>query len=573
MRLRIVVLLFIFLAFTGCAVKTLPPMDDFVPLQSKVDYLQEVEPILVKRCVVCHSCYNSPCQLKLSSWEGLERGATKKQVYNAVRRETMPPTRLFVDAESSEEWRNKGFNSVTEMPGSCGTNDSIMLQMLYHKNLPENASLQDGDEFKPEEDEWTCAKDGAELAGYLDKHPNRGMPYGFPPLTEKEFQLVGSWLVQGANGPTPEEDADLKAVPSQDVGKFKKWESFFNLKEAKNAMTARYLYEHLYLAHLKFDTDSNAFYEIVRSLTPPGEPIKIIPTDFPYDDPGTRDFYYRLRKIHSTIVHKTHMVYELSDGKMQRWKELFLEPDWVVEPYVIDYKDGANPFISFAQIPPKSRYQFMLDDIQYTIMTFIRGPVCKGQVALNVIRDHFWLLFLDPEFDLAAKYPGFMSMNEKLLEMPIVETSRWNLFVDTFLSRKFRHRTSEYVKQRQNFYAIHNQFDQPGIEAIWKGTRDGDTPILTVFRHFDSASVHAGPKGDLPRTVWVMDYPLLERIYYSLVAGFNVFGHRMHQASIRVYMDELRQEGETYFIDFMPKELRHEMMQSWYGGMDIDKEK
>ena len=30
-------------------------------------------------------------------------------------------------------------------------------------------------------------------------------------------------------------------------------------------------------------------------------------------------------------------------------------------------------------------------------MGFIKGPVCRGQVALNVIDDHFWVVFLDPE--------------------------------------------------------------------------------------------------------------------------------------------------------------------------------
>ena len=36
----------------------------------------------------------------------------------------------------------------------------------------------------------------------------------------------------------------------------------------------------------------------------------------------------------------------------------------------------------------------MLDEAQFTIMGFIKGPVCRGQVALNVIDDHFWVVFL-----------------------------------------------------------------------------------------------------------------------------------------------------------------------------------
>ncbi len=35
-------------------------------------------------------------------------------------------------------------------------------------------------------------------------------------------------------------------------------------------MTARYLYEHLFLAHLKFGTATNEFFELVRSRTRTG---------------------------------------------------------------------------------------------------------------------------------------------------------------------------------------------------------------------------------------------------------------------------------------------------------------
>ena len=38
----------------------------------------------------------------------------------------------------------------------------------------------------------------------------------------------------------------------------------------------------------------------------------------------------------------------------------------------------------------------MLDEAQFTIMGFIKGPVCRGQVALNVIDDHFWVAFFKP---------------------------------------------------------------------------------------------------------------------------------------------------------------------------------
>jgi hypothetical protein len=95
--------------------------------------------------------------------------------------------------------------------------------------------------------------------------------------------------------------------------------------------------------------------------------------------------------------------------------------------------------------------------------------------------------------------------------------------------------------------------------------------LLTVYRHFDNASVHKGVLGNLPKTMWVVDYPLLERIYYGLVAGFDVYGTTGHQLALRLYMDALRVEGESYFLDFLPASKRQEVMQSWYLGVDLEK--
>ena len=108
-----------------------------------------------------------------------------------------------------------------------------------------------------------------------------------------------------------------------------------------------------------------------------------------------------------------------------------------------------------------------------------------------------------------------------------------------------------------------------GYETIWKGNRAADAPVLTVYRHFDSASVHKGVLGALPKTMWVIDYPLFERIYYALVAGFDVYGNMGHQLAVRLYMDGLRIEGESYFLDYLPPAKRQEIMQSWYKGVDL----
>ena len=543
---------------TGCATKPLPPVAVNIPTRT-IRYLAEVKPLLEKRCTVCHSCYNSPCQLKLDSYEGADRGATKKAVYNASRLKTMDPTRLFTDAKNTAEWRKKDFFSVTESKVGDWFNDSMMLQLLEHKRKNPKSTGS----YYPEADDLTCSENGSELAAYLEKHPNNGMPFGFPPLKPEEFELVAGWLYQGAKGPTPAEQSALEASKPEDAAEIRKWEAFFNQGDPKHAMTARYIYEHLFLAHIKFGTSTNEFFELVRSRTPPGAPIDLVATVRPYDDPGVPAVYYRFRKIHSTIVQKTHMVYELDDARMRRFEELFIEPEWLQEPHLagFDPKTSANPFKAFEQIPPRSRYTFLLDSSHYVIMTFIHGPVCKGQIALNVIDDHTWVLFLDPDHDLSVRYPGFLKLHGDRLAMPIEMGSDHRLF--SALTDKYKKLAIEYYKARQDTYAALH-YGGLGYDSIWKGNRASDAPLLTVYRHFDSASVHKGALGNLPKTLWVIDYPLFERIYYSLVAGFDVYGTVGHQLVERLYMDRLRIEGESYFLDFLPPETRKGIMQSWY---------
>ena len=106
-----VLLLAFFLA--GCAAKALAPVAMKIPTRT-IDYQKEVKPLLDKRCTVCHSCYNSPCQLKIDSFEGVDRGATKMAIYNSSRLKSMDPTRLFIDAQTTAEWRQKKFVSVTD---------------------------------------------------------------------------------------------------------------------------------------------------------------------------------------------------------------------------------------------------------------------------------------------------------------------------------------------------------------------------------------------------------------------------------------------------------------------------
>jgi hypothetical protein len=546
---------------TGACSRQSPLPIEVAPSSVTVRYAGHVAPILEKRCVVCHSCYNAPCQLELSSFEGLDRGGSKIPVYSGARLKHQAPTRLFFDARTTAEWRAKGFHGVTA-DTAAGADASILLQLLAAKL---RRPLESG-EYHAEAEDVSCVADSGELGRFLGKHPERGMPFGFPPLSTLEYATIATWLQQGAAGPTPEEQRDLKSPSAAAATEIAKWEAFLNGSDAKHALTARYLYEHFFLAHVNFPkTGPGEFFALVRSATPPGQDIAVIATVRPTDDPGAAPFYYRFRKLHSAIVHKTHMVVEFDDATLARLRELFIDTPWLMDPHRVETnaETEANPFLVYAQIPPRVRYQFMLDHSEYILRTFIRGPVCKGQIALNVINDHFWVAFLDPAADLTVTNSDFLVQQEGNLRMPTEKGSEgWT--VEAF-SDEYRDRYVRFYRAKAALYDEHDP-EGLGIDAIWKGAKPADAPILTIYRHFDSASVHKGVLGGLPRTLWVIDYPQLERIYYNLVAGFDVFGDVTHQVSVRRYMDFLRIEGELNFLGFLPTEARVPLLQSWYIG-------
>ncbi len=539
---------------------------------SPVSFLRDVKPILDGRCVVCHSCYNSPCQLKLSSYEGLDRGGSKDVVYDRFRFRTQDPTRLFMDADSTTAWRKRGFHSVIENGAKGDRNNSILLQLLdVKRRQPEITG-----EYRPEARDLTCAENRRELKRFVSRNPGRGMPFGFPGISDREFDTLAIWLQQGAKGPTPAQQAALIRPGPQAAAMIRTWEAFFNGTDAKHAVTARYLYEHLFLAHLSFKgTEPGDFYELVRSTTGPGKPIEVIATVRPYDDPGTGTFFYRFRKVHSTIVYKTHFVVELDDAKLARLTAQFIGTKWQEKPHRLghDPVDEANPFVTYAQIPPKVRYQFLLDNSEYIIRSFIRGPVCKGHIALNVINDHFWMIFLDPAADPTVQHPGFLVEQAANLAMPTEQGSRYSIL--KAFNDEYRKRYADFSRAKGKLYHK-TRPEGLGMDAIWPGQRPQDAPLLTVYRHFDSATVHRGALGDLPRTLWVVDYAQLERIYYTLVAGFDVFGNMSHKLNVRRYMDYLRIEGELNFLQFLPQKVRRPVLQSWYIGdkaiADVDHE-
>jgi hypothetical protein len=255
-------------------------------------------------------------------------------------------------------------------------------------------------------------------------------------------------------------------------------------------------------------------------------------------------------------VHKTHITYGLSAAKLARVKELFFASDWQADA-VPGYSllRRANPFETFAAIPAQARYQFMLDNAEYFVRTFIRGPVCRGQIATDVIRDNFWTVFQDPQHDLYITDAEYREQAKELLAVPGQLDSIGDLLG---LWRTYRNKRNDYEALRMRRYG---DAPAPSWSHIWAGN---DNALLSIFRQHDSASVRKGLIGEVPQTLWWLDFPLLERTYYQLVVNFDVFGNVSHQAQTRLYFDLIRNGAEVNFLRLMPAESRQGYLNDWY---------
>jgi Fatty acid cis/trans isomerase (CTI) len=558
-----------------------------------ISYQQRIKPILGSRCVVCHGCYDAPCQLKLSSIEGIQRGVSKQAVYNPLRLKHAQPSRLFIDAHNTSQWRQKGFFPIlnetnTENINSAEENlkNSLMYHMLNLKQAhpqPRVGKLNSDLNLKLD-GKQECSTLG-EFTDFSNKHPDWGMPYGLPNLSDNEYNILVQWIAQGSPVET------TKPLDKNISDQINTWEIFLNNSELKNQLASRYIYEHIYLSHLYFikqeftkqefskqkvENAQPAFFRLVRSSTAPGQEIKEITTTRPYDSPGKSPFYYRFKQDLSQTVIKNHKIYALSDKKLKRFKQLFIEPNYQVtqlpsyEPAI-----ASNPFIVFKDIPPVSRYRFLLDDAHFFIEGFIKGPVCRGQISLNVIEDYFWVTFINPDLNVATLNADFLNQNAKYFQLPADKEDTLNI-----LSIKTRYwkNQKKYIRSKiENFKHFQKIPINQAMRYLYNGEqtqKDGNNSAaaLTIFRHFDSASVSYGlldysAKGQGPETSMVVDYPIFERIHYLLVAGFNVFGNLGHQLNTRIYMEFLRMEGEDNFLAFLPVSARKNIRDEWYKGI------
>jgi hypothetical protein len=526
------------------------------------DYWKEVRPLLDQRCVSCHACYDSPCQLNLTSYEGLTRGANPKPVYSSVRLVADAPTRLGFDALTNAGWRQKGFFPILnerEQTPEANRDGGVMYRMLALKQMhpgPDSGPVTNPDlDFSLDRSD-TCTR-AETFDDYARKHSGRGMPFGLPALAKGEHQTLARWLEAGAPY-TPAEP-----LPAAALAQVADWERVLNGDSLREQLVARYIFEHWYIGHFHFAAAPGRYFQLVRSRTPPGQPIDLIATRRPYDDPGVPRVYYRLRYSEATQVAKTFMPMELDAARLERIRQWFLTPNYAVDAlpgYQIE--KASNPFATFRALPVNSRYRFMLDDAQFIMMGFMKGPVCRGQVALNVINDLFWVAFVAPSDNEARMTTALLDADIINLQLPAEHESTAGLLA----WRDYAKREKHFLKEKSSLLSAAGNRTLPNVTYLWDGDGKNPNAALTVFRHFDSASVTRGFAGERPQTMLVIGYPLFERMHYLLLTGYDVYGNIGHQLATRLYMDFLRMEGELNFLSFLPLKDRQPVLDFWYRG-------
>jgi hypothetical protein len=518
---------------------------------SELSYYNDIKPIFESRCIGCHSCGESPCQFNLQSYEGFLRGGHKQKVYNASRQKAQSPSRMFIDAQTTEQWREKGFYSVKEEK-----EDSIFLNYLAKPNSNRNKPTAEPQHSN------TCYNQNEQSRLVQSNQSHLSMPYGLPALADTDYNKIVTWIKQGASEGKP-----LSTTSPEEDNTLRSWESFLNNPDLKHRITARYLYEHLFLASIHLTDSPSGFYRLVRSKTPCDSGVQTIATPTPNTDPKVSSVYYCFLANKNSPANRTHIPFRMDLQKLDRYKKLFIESKWVPTYFPSYAKEVAqNPFKSFKQMPVEARYRFLIEDAEYHIMTFIKGPVCNGTTAINVIQEQFYVFFTSPSRDLMINDYQYRRAVESLSLIP-GEFGNEVQAIETlpFYQRMITKRTA--LKKKRNEAYLRTHQNGTGLDEVWDGDQFNQNAVLTVFRHGENAKVLKGPVGDSSKTAFLLDYSLFEKLSYDLVVNFDVYGTMGHQLLTRIYMDLIRMEAENNFLSMLPEQARLMLKLNWYQGL------
>ncbi|MBK1617651.1 hypothetical protein CKO42_04130 [Lamprobacter modestohalophilus] len=519
------------------------------------DYVDDVQPLFNSRCIACHGCLGSPCNVKLDSFRGLQRGGFGLNAYsNHIG--SYPRTDMDA-ADSVKAWRNIGFFPIIADQGAAAENlDQSLLYLMVEAGMRHNdhGFARDAlDGLRPDRFNATCAPTPAALKAELKKHPAIGMPFGLPALTEPQFTTLKDWVAAGSPGPS---DAQKQAAEKiAEPAAVARWEAFFNQDNKRAQLVSRYLFEHVFLATILLEESPGDQFRLVRSKTPPGQLVSIIGTGLPYDDPysyaNVEQFWYRLEKLSAPPVQKNHFLWTLSLDQIDHLTTLFALDTGKGWGNEIDLTPGwgsDNALEVFAAIPTESRYRFMLENAEVIVGGITYGPVCNGQTATYAVKDQFWVFFLDPQFDPSV-------------QMPMLGLDSWEPFMDRSVFGN-----ADYLKA---FAETKDKLFPEGwsLDAVWDGDGTDRNAWLTVLRHETNVSVVKGAQGGVPRSLWLISFAGFERMYYDTVAGFAYWEGDGLKLETLLFFNFLRQAFEDNFLTLLPSEDREALRHTWTQGI------
>ncbi|MCG6863336.1 MAG: fatty acid cis/trans isomerase, partial [Chromatiaceae bacterium] len=544
---------------------------DGVPKTAAVagpDYKEAVQPIFNRRCIACHGCLGSPCNVKLDSFRGVDRGGFALNPYSSHFGNY--PRIDMEAADSTAAWRQRGFYPILARDGAAQKNldGSLLYQMVAAgMRLKPGFSRVALDGLRPDRYRAQCAATPTALSEQLKQHQAVGMPFGLPAISAADFATLKSWVAAGSPG--PDQAVRQKALEVANPEAVAAWEAFLNGDDQRTRLVSRYIFQHVFLATIVLTDSPGDQFRLVRSSTPPVRVVKdanaskrveyplveVIGTGLPYDDPysyaGVDKFWYRLEKRTEPPVQKNHFVWRLAPDDIAHLTRLFAidsgagwDSDADMDPrYGIE-----NPFYQFAAIPAESRYRFILENSEMMVGGITYGPVCNGQTATYAVKDQFWVFFLDPAHDPSVQDPLLGLGSAK----PLMDRSVFGnaAFLDAFAATKARLEPKGW-----------------SLDAIWDGDGDNENAWLTVLRHETNVSVLKGARGGMPRSLWLVSYAGFERMYYDTVAGFAYWEGDPEKLETLLFFNFLRQSFEDNILLLLPEHYRQSIRDRWTRGI------
>ncbi len=517
--------------------------DPYASIDHDVSFEKEVKPILREKCMGCHACYDSPAQMNFTNAFGVQRGAARIDPF-AVRLKAAPFFKLAHTDKSIEDFRKLGFFSVIE-----GGKDSIMAKMIRQAYDPKhrwkaNEPIPDYIEIDSITHKLTAANE-REIDGYLISKPRQGMPFAIAGLDPEEYTTLMTWLEQGAKF-----DATEPQPTAADTAAINDWEAFLNQPDNEHRLVARYMFEHMYGYHFFFDKDSSNFFAMVRSKTPPGQPVKPISTRHG-NSPVEGDFWYRFAIVDVVLHAKRHVPVDCTNNELEVYKSLLFE-----QPFTVDKLPGYsqaerhNMLTTFAAIPAKSRYKFLLHDAFYQERVVSTGPSCRGAMNVSMTLEHFWYLYENPETSLICNDQEYYDAVAPVLGSMTIFTGVPQM-VDTMENQ---------VSQTRHAYelAVEKLKKNPrsAITDIWGGSDFGGMPALTSMRHDDNTYQVPGLAGGFPDRCVVSDLVGMERRIYLASTNYDTFTGVGDLMSIRMDFSNARLRTELSYLRFLPQDAR-----------------